>query len=310
MAAAAGLACLAWGAAAGLGQATEPASAAVDTATSPSPVISDAPSAGGPVDADPVRQTIPSNPDFYDDVRVGGALARQEIRPKPGVRGLVVPHHLLAAPLIARGYGEAPDGIETVFIIGPNHANAGGARLATTSLGWETPFGAVPADAELVKLAVTEAGTADLPSVFAREHSVGAQMPFIRSRYPEARIVPVILDSYTDRARAEELGRWLAANAGPEKLVIFSIDFSHYLTEAEADLRDAETRRAVADGDLERISRFGNDNVDSPASLIAALAFARAAGLRPEIVASTNSNDFLPSPVDSTTSHFLIELTR
>jgi MEMO1 family protein len=302
----AGLAFLIWGAAASLGQATEPAPDGQTVTAAPSipaaqfaPLVETGENATG---------LIPSNSDFYDEVRVGSALARQEIRPKTGIRGIIVPHHLLAAPLIARGYGEAPDGVDTVFVVGPNHTNNGGARLATTSLGWETPLGGVSADAELARRATLDIGVADLPTAFTREHSVGAQMTFIRSRYPQARVVPIILDSYTGRARAEELGRWLAANSGEGTLAVFSIDFSHYLTGPEADIRDAETRQTIEGGDLNKISRFGNDNVDSPASLIAALAFARAAGLRPDIVANTNSNDFLPSPADSTTSHFLIEL--
>jgi hypothetical protein len=262
----------------------------------------------GAAASEPVDGPIASNPDFYSEALVGGALARQEIRPQIELRGLVVPHHLLAARLIARGYGEAPDGVRTVFIVGPNHTNAGGANLATTSRSWATPLGAVAADDGLVRRAVREIGAADLPAVFSREHSIGAQMTFIRSRYPLADVVPFILDSYASRAQAEALGRWLALNSDGQTLAVFSIDFSHYLTEADADIRDAETRRAIMDGDLEKISRFGNDNVDSPASLIAALSFARAANLRVEVADNTNANDFLPAPEASTTSHFLIEL--
>jgi len=294
---------------AGLGQATEQAASPADNlvvarTSSVIPFVLPA----GTDDGEPADEPIASNPDFYNEVMVGGALASREIRPQADIRGLVVPHHLLAAPLIARGYGEAPDGVRTVFVIGPNHANAGGANLATTGRSWTTPLGEVPADAELVRRTSRETGAADLPAAFEHEHSIGAQMTFIRSRYPLAQVVPLILDSYASRAQAETLGRWLAANSGEGTLAVFSIDFSHYLTGAEADIRDAETRQAIVDGDLEKISRFGNDNVDSPASLIAALSFARAANLRVEMTDNTNANDFLPAPEASTTSHFLIEL--
>jgi AmmeMemoRadiSam system protein B len=235
-----------------------------------------------------------------------------------------MPHHLLAAELIGRGYGmavasdRAVDSVASgrpvrlVAIVGPNHRNAGGGMLTTAAAVWRMPDGGgVAADAAAVRALSAEFGASvrEDADAFGREHSVGVHAPFVRHFFPEARILPVILDSNTDRATAERLGRWLAEYLGDDGLAVFSIDFSHYLTEAQARTADTETRRLIEAGDLEAVSRLTNDNVDSPGSLIAAMVYARDVGNgrgRLEILDNTNANDFLQLPVSSTTSHFLM----
>jgi hypothetical protein len=253
---------------------------------------------------------IAQHPNFFDEVGEPAAVAAVTPAPVAALRGLIVPHHLLAAPLIARGYAAVPSDVTTVFIVGPNHRNEGGAQLTTAAARWATPAGEVSADEGLVTRLASGVGAARNLESFRDEHSVGAQVYFVRRFLPEAKIVPLILDSYTTSRQAAAVGEWLAKNAPPHSLVVFSIDFSHYLVETEARRHDVETRRAIEDRDLATISRFTNDNVDSPMTLVAALTFARAAGLQTDIIANSNSNDFLTTKERTTTSHYLIELLQ
>ena len=305
----AGLAVVLWGAARPVGTASLSVSEAVvprKLATLSEPLAMDTASA-------PVTVTLPliaQHPNFFDAVGEPGAVAAAKLAPEPGLRGLVVPHHLLAAPVIARGYAAAPSDVTTVFVVGPNHRNEGGAQLTTAAARWASPAGEVSADDDRVGTLADGVGAARNVEVFRDEHSIGAQVYFIRHFLPQAKIVPLILDSYVTAAQAERVGEWLAGHAAPHSLVVFSIDFSHYLPEAQTRRRDIITRRAIETGDLDTISRFTNDNVDSPMSLIAALTFAKAAGLKVQIIENTNSNDFLVVKQPTTTSHFMIELTK
>jgi AmmeMemoRadiSam system protein B len=248
------------------------------------------------------------HPFFYDADAVLPAAAQAKGLPDPRVAGFVVPHHLLGSPLIVRGYEKVRADIDTVYVVGPNHFNAGGAPLTTAAVTWKTAAGELRSETGAVRSLADGLGAAQNAEVFRSEHSVGAQAWFIRRFSPGSQVVPLVLDSYVTRRQAEAVGEWLAARRSPHVLFVFSIDFSHYLPEADARRHDKETRQAIEDGDLDAISRFSNDNVDSPASLIAALAFAKAAGLKVEIAATTNSNEFLMSKENVTTSHFLIYL--
>lgn len=295
-----------------VGVAAFPRGAAKPAAVSPkhaAPVVLTSAVASVPAGA----QSLPLlalHPNFFDPAKE--AMIVEGVKPAPlaSLRGLIVPHHLLAAPLIARGYAAAPAGVTTVFVVGPNHRNEGGAQFTTAAARWTTLAGEVSADEAQAARLAADLGAATSVEPFRDEHSVGVQTYFIRRFLPQAKIVPLILDSYTTVRQAAAVGEWLARNAPPHSLVVFSIDFSHYLVEAETRRHDAETRRAVEGRDLETISRFTNDNVDSPMSLVAALTFAKAAGLTTVITANSNSNDFLTVKERTTTSHFLIEFTE
>lgn len=234
----------------------------------------------------------------------------QNIESKNGIRAVIVPHHLLASSFISDTLKRASgDDIDKVIIIGPNHENVGSEAIATTLADWQTPLGALQSSPELVNQFRQDLGVSDNSDVFINEHSVGAHAPFVKYFFPDSKVLAIALSSYASYQEADDLSRWLSKNIDKSTLVIFSIDFSHYLDKAQADQMDLLTKDLIIARDINKILKLGNDNTDSPASLATALLLADRLNLKTEILEQGNSFDFLLNKPESTTSYFAISFS-
>lgn len=255
-------------------------------------------------EAAPPAAVIPTRPEFYDAAYTEPAWRQVSEEPRSGIRAMVVPHHLLAARLIARPLRSVSDRhISTVVIIGPNHDDLGGVPVITAEAEWEVPGGRVGTDPEAVAGLVAATGARRDAKVFLAEHSVGAVVPFVARAFPQARLVPVIVASTAVRSDAETLAAWIAG-LGEETLVVFSIDFSHYLTEPDALRRDAETRAAILRGDVDTVLTYDSAHLDAAPVLATALLAARRLGWRTEFLDHATANDFLEIKSGSISTYF------
>jgi hypothetical protein len=251
-------------------------------------------------------RTIGEKPMFFDQGNFNDAVASAEsIKPENDIRAIIVPHHLVPSRFLAGMFKRASGRqIDTVMIIGPNHFNVGAETMTTALAEWETPYGKVKSDAVAVGKLAHSLGLGYNGEAFENEHSVGAMLPFIKYYLPRAGIVPVILSSYAGEKEAHKLSDWLKDNIDGNTLVVYSIDFSHYLAKDRADENDLVTESLMRDGEVGKILRLGNDFVDSPATLAASLLSAKDKNLRLEIVYRGNSFDFLADKPSLTTSYF------
>ncbi len=93
--------------------------------------------------------------------------------------------------------------------------------------------------------------------------------------------------------------------------MIALVDFSHYLPEAEAAKKDKESLEAIKNFDYEKIHRFGNDNLDSPPSIIVLLStLKRINATDLKVIKNLNSEYFAKSGSKETTSYFTILFSR
>ena len=77
------------------------------------------------------------------------AIAREQATVPPDLRvtGISVPHHLLAADLMARGFwAAAGDRYDRIILLSPDHFNRSGRPLATTRRDFDTVFGLLEND--------------------------------------------------------------------------------------------------------------------------------------------------------------------
>lgn len=251
---------------------------------------------------------IASRDVFFEKNNFAQAIeTARSVRPKNNIAAVVVPQHLLASSLMASQIQAASGrNIATVVIIGPNHYNTGESTIATAKAQWETEFGLVASDAVMVDRLLLDLNLVDSPEVFRNEHAVGAIVPFIKYYLPEAKIVPIVFSSYANLGDADKVAQWLKDNLSPDSLIVYSIDFSHYLTREQADPMDISTKQYIESRDVSKIITLGNDNLDSPASLATALLYAQKKGLPQEIVANKNSDDFNLVRQEATTSYILV----
>jgi MEMO1 family protein len=163
-----------------------------------------------------------------------GHLPKLEAGPR-NIVGVVVPHAGLvySGPVAAHVYAAlATDGFpETFVIIGPNH-NGIGAGVATTDEDFETPFGVVSIDQDIVSKLK---GVVENDPVSHRfEHSIEIQLPFIQYIKRDIKIVPISM-GYQDYETAVDTAKAIKkAIIGHDVCIIASSDFSHYIPPEKA----------------------------------------------------------------------------
>jgi len=253
------------------------------------------PHQAGPVSAAIARPVHPLT--FFDDQAFAQALSRAEASdpaPMPGARAVIVPHHWLAGHLILGSLRDlaASGDYRRIILIGPNHINAGGAAVITSDLPWQTPFGLVEPDGEAIRRLTSNGIALSEPSVLTYEHAVAGIVPAIAYYLPEARVVPLVLRSDLTPTEVEALAAALAPLLDDETALIAAVDFSHYLSAQEARQNDRETLEALQSLDSSRILSFGNEHVDSPASIAAVMETMRLLGATEfELRENINSSD-------------------
>lgn len=193
-------------------------------------------------------------PLFFTDAkpfREACEVAEKSSLPLPQhITGVTVPHHLLAVDLIAETLFLASGGdYERVLILCPDHFKRGATSFSTTQRDFLTPLGPVRVDREAVKELLTEPGVSE-SSLFSREHGIQALLPMLARWFGDVPVIPVTLGTRSTHAEWQALLPALVRCVqGRKTLVVQSTDFSHYLPQAEARKRDAETLRVLAVGD-------------------------------------------------------------
>lgn len=224
------------------------------------------------------------------------------------VYGGIIPHHLIAQDKIAAFFG----GLEgtrydTVILFSPNHFRQGNARAITSLAQWQTPYGSIQPDSDVVRALVGAGATVD-EAPFESEHGIYNLVPFVRRSLPDASIAPVILDVSSTAAEVQSLADAIrGATDSRRTLVLASVDFSHYLPTYVADFHDRLAAGVLESADLGRV---GELEVDSPSSLSLLLRYLAGVGAqRAQQLFHTNSGTLLNDPDVPGTSHLLYYFT-
>jgi AmmeMemoRadiSam system protein B len=153
-----------------------------------------------------------------------------------GAKGIVAPHagYIYSGEVAARAYAAIPaDFSGTFVVIGPSHR---GYMTAVSSVSWETPLGILDTDREFVESLDIEQDEFS----HADEHSLEVQMPFIKFRFPRARIAPLMMGEQDEQSATALAGKILSAVKATrrEVRIVASSDFSHYVSETRAREND------------------------------------------------------------------------
>jgi AmmeMemoRadiSam system protein B len=149
-----------------------------------------------------------------------------------GSLGIVSPHagYIYSGNVAAEAFATVNPGFSGTFIVlGPSHR---GGLTCASSIPWDTPLGVVETDTDLIKeldITVDELSHHE-------EHSIEVQIPFIKYRFPSAKIAPVMMgqqDLLSAKNVAERLVSAIAKTKRDVRIVASS-DFSHYVSDKKA----------------------------------------------------------------------------
>ncbi|MFZ2969713.1 MAG: AmmeMemoRadiSam system protein B [Minisyncoccia bacterium] len=199
-----------------------------------------------------------SQKEFYDKAFEGlkSSGSREE-----NIKGLIVNHHLLAPDLIAEALSKVSSEKNiTVVLISPNHFFAGRGQVISSLYDWQTPYGVLEADKQLIKKFQDKRLLNIEEWSFEKEHGISNLVAFIKKTLPNAKIVPLIVkDTFSIQAGnvfAENLDKILPLDS----LVVSSLDFSHYLPSSAADFHDEKSLAVLSDFDYEGIKFLDIDS--------------------------------------------------
>jgi len=162
--------------------------------------------------------------------------------------GIVSPHagYLYSGEVSAVAYGAIPSTFSgTLIVIGPSHM---GFRTCVSLVPWETPLGVVDNDS---KLGSSLGIDIDEDSHQYQENSIEVQIPFIKYRFPRARIVPILMGDQNPESAvdlAERLVEGIRRSGRSDIRIVASSDWSHYVPKFQAmenDLYAIEALRTL-----------------------------------------------------------------
>jgi len=205
------------------------------------------------------------------------------------VIGGIIPHHLLAADIIADFFSNLSGrNYDTIVLLSPNHFQQGKSKIITSNLNWQTPYGEIAADRSLINNLLENVRLMNVEEdVFAREHGIKAEVAFIKKTFPQAKIVPLVLEGGLKADEAENLARAiLSANNNKNILVLASVDFSHYTTNLVAQEQDQRSIALLENMDFNNTYKMA---VDSPPSIYTLLKYAEFKNSSFKLLKNSNS---------------------
>jgi poly-gamma-glutamate synthesis protein (capsule biosynthesis protein) len=230
--------------------------------------------------------------------------------PPAGVTGITVPHHLLAADLIARGFWAASAGdYDRIILISPDHFRKVSGAFGTTREDLTTVFGTLASDTAGVERLAKNSLVEMLPTM-ETEHGVMAVAPFALHFFPNAKVLPLLVSVNANEADWAALATALEPLLDDRTLLVQSTDYSHYRPIGEAVARDQEAVAAITAGDPVAIDPLLQpSHMDSKGAQYIQLALQRQLGAKPVILANRNSVEYGSSP-NETTSYVVTAFLR
>ena len=225
-------------------------------------------------------------------------------RPNGKVFGGIVPHHYsIAASVIAGFYeGISSQQVDTIIVLGPDHFNTAKHPIVTSLESFPTLFGIINPENNLITSLLKYGGVFVEELPFETEHSIYSQLPFIKKTFPNAKIVPLIINISATKEDADKLSdsiaKYLKENSIKNILVLASVDFVHYLDSVEADRLDKESILAFATLKPEKVLGLTDQlNLDSKISVYTLFKTMEALGVnKTQLVVETNSGNLSKPP--------------
>ncbi len=189
---------------------------------------------------------------FYSNVPgrlhqdVTGYLEAAKVSVKAVPKAVIAPHagYVYSGPIAGSAFAPLmhQSAVRRVIVLGPSHRVAFQGLALPRAVGFATPLGVVPVDAEVVTTLATLPQVKIFDAAHANEHALEVELPFLQTILGEFKFVPLVVGDASD-AEVGEVVELLWG--GPETLFVISSDLSHYLDYATAKELDAQTARAI-----------------------------------------------------------------
>lgn len=224
------------------------------------------------------------------------------------ITGGITPHHLAVSFILADFYNRLSwQKPTTIILLGPNHYEKGNFKALTSLYGWETPFGIVEPDEVIINTLVKRNLVRVDENTLPNDHAVAGSMSFIKYYIPEAKVVSILLSGSMNKEESEILADNLKEFVKGDTVIVAPVDFSHYLTNKQAQEKDKITLQVMKDFDYRQLFLMNNDYLDSPPSIGTVLMVMQKLGTtNMDLLYHSNSGEIQKNDYIQTTSYFEI----
>jgi len=199
------------------------------------------------------------------------------------ILGIIAPHagYVFSGPVAAYGFkaiaGAKPD---TVIVMGPSHKYYFTGISVYPDGEFSTPLGNFKIDSAIAK----ELGVLHFVNFykhnFSGEHSVEAELPFLKKVLPGVKIVPIVFGDMDYEALSAVAQKLVEISQKHKILVIASSDLSHYLDYNLTNAIDGKTVQLIKDNESEKLWDIRNDANGRACGINDITAFLRYVNLR------------------------------
>lgn len=167
--------------------------------------------------------------------------------------GFIAPHagYPYSGGVAAHAYALLrADPPKRIVVIAPSHRVPFEGVLALDADFYETPLGRVPIDRTSVKQLIQGWDWITFDTrLFAREHSLEVQLPFIQKVAPKAEVIPLVMGNPSSlklaRKLAQALSSTFTADSAAPPLYVASSDLSHFLPYDRANKMDQDALQLI-----------------------------------------------------------------
>lgn len=177
-----------------------------------------------------------------------------------------ISHHLLVLPVIGQWFFELRRlrCIDTFIIISPGHFRQGNRPISLSSLPWRAGEAVVRVKTAYVEKIRKDLRIREDRDAMHFEHGIGALIPCLHRYFPEAEIVPIVLDE--TRRSMKEIGILEESivdimKTDPGAFLLISIDFSHGAGITTTMERDKKNEAYLRSLESEKIFHVYADNI-------------------------------------------------
>jgi len=215
---------------------------------------------------------------------------------------IVVPHHNVVAQKRLEFFQEIASKrliTKKIIIIGPDHFSPIQNNLNYSNTNWNL------FNNQLIFLKEFEPTLSPLLNlqngVIKNDHAICNLLPDIKSVWPNSQIFPILIGQNYPISKLDNLISKIETICNFDCLLISSVDFSHYLPAALANIHDQKSIYDLSIQNLEEISKL---EVDSPQSLYVLAKYSQFKNAKNwNIFYHSNSGDLISNPDIETTSH-------
>jgi len=214
---------------------------------------------------------------------------------------LVLPHHNLVKDKrleFLKTIAKKRPLTRHIILIGPDHFSPNQANLFYADADWHLSTGQYSFDRSLNITGLTLNN-----HLLKSDHAIYNLLPDLKTVFPNSQVFPILIGQKYPLSKLESLLSQIKTACNFNCLLIASVDFSHYLPAAVANVHDQKSLFALQ---TQKIANLDDLEVDSPQSLYLLTQFSKFKNAKLfNLFSHTNSGFLAQNPVIETTTHFM-----